>query len=88
MGDPGDRERRDDEGRLSGLAEGYRKAAPYIAASTNLVVAVGAFTALGIWADRKIGWKVPWLTMAGALFGMTGGMISFFRTVLGKRNKK
>lgn len=88
MVDPGDRERRDDEQRLSGLAEGYRKAAPYIAASTNLVVAVGAFTALGIWADRKIGWKVPWLTMAGALFGMTGGMISFFRTVLGKRNKK
>lgn len=88
MVDPGDRERRDDEKRLSGLAEGYRKAAPYIAASTNLVVAVGAFTALGIWADRKVGWKVPWLTMAGALFGMTGGMISFFRTVLGKRNKK
>jgi F0F1-type ATP synthase assembly protein I len=86
--DPGDRERRDDEQRLSGLAEGYRKAAPYIAASTNLVVAVGAFTALGIWADRKIGWKVPWLTMAGALFGMTGGMISFLRTVLGKRNQK
>ncbi|HSN13726.1 MAG TPA: AtpZ/AtpI family protein [Anaeromyxobacteraceae bacterium] len=88
MGDPGDRERRDDEKGLSGLAEGYRKAAPYIAASTNLVVAVGAFTALGIWADRKLGWRVPWLTMAGALVGMTGGMISFFRTVLGTRNKK
>lgn len=88
MNAPGDRERRDDEKRLSGLAEGYRKAAPYLAASTNLVVAVGAFTALGIWADRKIGWRVPWLTMAGALLGMTGGMISFFRTVLGTRNKK
>ena len=88
MGDPGDRERRDDEKGLSGLAEGYRKAAPYIAASTNLVVAVGVFTGLGIWADRKLGFKVPWLTMAGALFGMTGGMISFFRTALGKRNDK
>jgi len=88
MDDPGDRERRDEEKGLSGLADGYRKAAPYIAASTNLVVAVGAFTALGIWADRKLGWRVPWLTMAGALIGMTGGMISFFRTVLGKRNKK
>lgn len=88
MDDPGDRERRDDEKGLSGLAEGYRKAAPYIAASTNLVVAVGLFTAAGIWADRKLGFKVPWLTMAGALFGMTGGMISFFRTVLGKRNSK
>ena len=88
MVDPGGRERRDEKAGLSGLAEGYRKASPYIAASTNLVVAVGAFTALGIWADRKIGWKVPWLTMAGALFGMTGGMISFFRTVLGKRTRK
>lgn len=88
MNDPGDRERQDDEKGLSGLAAGYRKAAPYIAASTNLVVAVGVFTAVGIWADRKLGFKVPWLTMAGALFGMTGGMISFFRTVLGKRNSK
>lgn len=88
MDDPGDRERRDEERRLSGLAEGYRKAAPYIAASTNLVVAVGVFTAIGIWADRKLGFKVPWLTMAGALIGMTGGMISFFRTVLGIGKKK
>ncbi len=88
MNDPGDRGRRDDEKGLSGLADGYRKAAPYIAASTNLVVAVGVFTGLGIWADRKLGFKVPWLTMAGALFGMLGGMISFFKTVLGTRNKK
>ena len=83
MGDPGDRERQDDSKRLSGLAEGYRKAAPYIAASTNLVVAVGVFTGVGIWADEKLGFKVPWLTMAGAIIGMTGGMISFLRTALG-----
>jgi ATP synthase protein I len=86
--DPGDRERRDEERRLSGLAEGYRKAAPYLAASTNLVVAVGVFTAIGIWADRKFGFKVPWLTLAGALIGMTGGMISFFRTALRIGKKK
>jgi F0F1-type ATP synthase assembly protein I len=86
--DPGDRERRDEGKGLSGLAEAYRKAGPFLAASTNLVVAVGVFTWLGIWADRKIGWKVPWLTMAGALLGMTGGMISFLRTALGNRKKK
>lgn len=88
MDDPGDRERRDGEKKLSGLAEGYRQAAPYMAASTTLVAAVGVFTGLGIWADRKLGFKVPWLTIAGALIGMTGGMISFLRTVLGTRNKK
>ena len=88
MVDPGDRERQDEKAGLSGPAEGYRKAAPYIAASTSLVVAVGFFTGLGVWADRKLGFKVPWLTLAGAVLGMTGGMISFFRQVLGPRNDK
>ena len=79
------RPQHDDEG-LSDLAEGYRKGAPYIAASTQLVAAVGAFTALGWWLDKKLGHETPWLLMAGAVVGMIGGFISFFRTVLGKRN--
>jgi F0F1-type ATP synthase assembly protein I len=83
---PGDRERgTEDEKGLSSLAEGYRKASPYIGASTTLVAAVGVFTGLGIWLDRKVGTEVPWFTIAGAVVGMTGGFISFFRTVLGKR---
>lgn len=83
---PGDRERgTEDEKGLSSLAEGYRKASPYIGASTTLVAAVGVFTGLGIWLDRKVGTEVPWFTIAGAVLGMTGGFISFFRTVLGKR---
>lgn len=89
MAGPGDRERgtRDDEEQgLSSLAEGYRKAAPYLGASTSLVVAVGLFVGLGIWLDRRLGNRVPWFTMLGALVGMTGGFISFFKTVLGKRN--
>ena len=87
MADPDDRERREreDEG-LSNLAEGYRKAAPYIGASTQLVAAVGIFTALGWWADKKLGHEVPWLLMLGAVVGMAGGFVSFFRTVLGKKN--
>ncbi len=91
MTGPGDRERgtrEDDEQGLSSLAEGYRKAAPYMAASTSLVVAVGAFLGLGYWLDKKLGTRVPWLTMLGALVGMTGGFISFFKTVLGTRNKR
>lgn len=87
MPDPSDRERREperDEG-LSNLASAYRKAGPYIAASTQLAVSVGVFTALGVWLDRKWEHQTPWLTLLGAAVGMTGGFIGFFRTVLGKR---
>ncbi len=88
MADPSDRERGDrrDE-KLSDLAEGYRKAAPYLAASSSLVASVGVFSALGWWLDKKLGHTVPWLLMLGAVVGMTGGFISFFRTVLGTRRK-
>ncbi len=83
---PGDRERRSpDEQGLSSLAEGYRKASPYIGASTTRVAAVGMGTWAGIWLDRKVGTGVPWFTILGAVLGMTAGFISFFRTVLGKR---
>ncbi len=87
MAGPGDRERgtpEDDEQGLSDLAAGYRKASPYIAASTSLVAAVGLFTWLGIWLDGKFG-TTPWLTLLGVVFGMTGGFVSFFKTVLGKK---
>ncbi len=89
MAGPGDRERgTDDEKGLSSLAEGYRKASPFIAASTSLVAAVAVFMGLGYWLDAKLENEVPWLTMLGALLGMTGGFISFFRTVLGKRKTR
>jgi F0F1-type ATP synthase assembly protein I len=85
--DPDDRERRERDERegLSNLADGYRKAAPYLAASSQLVIAVGLFTAVGWWLDKKLGHEVPWLLMVGAVVGMTGGFLSFFKTVLGKR---
>ena len=89
MTGPGDRERGSPpEKGLSGLAEGYRKAAPYIGASTSLVAAVGVFLGLGYWLDGKLGNDVPWFTMLGALIGMTGGFISFFKTVLGGRKTR
>lgn len=93
MSDPGDRQRReghdgrgDDEG-LSNLAAGYRKAAPYMAASTQLVVAVGGLALGGYWLDQKLGHTVPWLLLVGAGVGMVGGFISFFRTVMGLNQK-
>lgn len=87
MPEPSDRERRAPERHegLSGLAMAYRKAGPYLAASTQLVVSVGAFTALGWWLDTKWENRIPWLTLLGAAIGMTAGFISFFRTVLGKK---
>ncbi len=88
MAGPGDRGRgTEDEKGLSDLAKGYQKASPYIAASTSLVAAVGIFTWLGIWLDRKLGTS-PWLTLLGALLGMTGGFISFFKTVLGTTKRR
>lgn len=69
----------------SNLAEGYRSAAPYIGAAWSLVGSVAGFTLLGYWIDRKLVDRTPWFTLLGALLGMVGGFISFFRTVLGRR---
>jgi F0F1-type ATP synthase assembly protein I len=73
-----------DEG-LSNLASAYQKAGPLMAASTQLVAAVGLFSWAGHWLDQKVGNRTPWFLLLGAALGMTGGFISFFRTVLGKR---
>jgi len=51
------------------------------------VAAVGLFAWLGYWLDQKLEHRTPWLLLLGAALGMTGGFISFFRTVLGKKNK-
>jgi ATP synthase protein I len=86
---PSDRERRtpDDEKGLSGFAEGYRKAAPYLGASYALVAAIGLFAGLGYWLDKRMGNTTPWFLLLGSLLGMVGGFISFFRTVLGTTRK-
>ena len=88
MASPDDRERRErNEEGLSSLAQAYRKAAPLMAASTQLVAATGLMAGLGYWGDTKLGHKVPWMLLVGAAVGMTGGFIGFFRTVLGRKDK-
>jgi ATP synthase protein I len=79
-------ERRDDESQ--GLAEGYRKGEPYMAASSTLVASAVAFTALGYWLDRKMGHSVQWLLLVGAVVGMVVGFVSFFTKVLRPTTKR
>lgn len=89
MAGPSDRERRtDSEKGLSDLAKGYQKAAPLMAASSALVASVGVFAGVGYWLDQKLEHEVPWLFIVGAVVGMVGGFISFFKTVLGASKKK
>ena len=78
-GDDGGRQKAD-----ASLGEAYRKAAPYMSAATSLVGAVAGMTLLGYWLDGRVKNRTPWFTLAGALLGMVGGFVSFFRQVLGK----
>ena len=94
MSNPDDRERRKKEEKeeekegLSNLAESYRKGAPYMAASTQLVGAVAVFSIVGWKLDEWLEHRTPWLLLVGALLGMIGGFVSFFKTVLGKSKDK
>ena len=72
----------------SGLAEGYRKSEPYMAASSTLVASVAAFTALGYWLDRRMGHSVQWLLLVGAVVGMVIGFASFLTKVLRPTTKR
>lgn len=85
MTEPGDGKRPGGEDGLSSLASAYQKAGPYLAASTNLVASVGVLTWVGWWLDGKLGLGGPWLTLTGAVLGLVGGFVSFFRIVLGKQ---
>lgn len=87
MKGPSDRERGPEDKGLSNLATGYQKAAPYMAASSALVASVGVFAGVGYWLDQKLEHEVPWLFIVGAVVGMIGGFISFFKTVLGASKK-
>ena len=78
------------DARGEGLSDlglsGLPKAATVHGRLHQLVVAVGAGSRRwGGGLTRKVGTRTPWFLSLGALMGMVGGFISFFRTVLGKR---
>jgi F0F1-type ATP synthase assembly protein I len=47
----------------------------------QLAITVVVCFFLGRWLDDALG-TAPWLMLAGLALGVTGGMISFFRTVI------
>lgn len=67
---------------LSSAALAYRRAEPYMAASSTLMGSVALFTALGYGLDRWLGHTVHWLLVTGAVFGIVVGFIGFFTRVL------
>jgi len=68
-------------------AASYRRAAPYLDASWQLVGSVALWTAVGWFADSKLR-TTPWLLVSGAVVGMGLGFYLFFKSVLAIGRKK
>lgn len=54
---------------------------PFLTLGLQLAITVVAFFFLGRWLDAWLG-TTPWGMLGGLAIGVTGGMISFFRTVI------
>jgi F0F1-type ATP synthase assembly protein I len=54
---------------------------PFLTLGLQLAIAVVAFFFLGRWLDVWLG-TAPWGMLGGLAVGVTGGMISFFRTAI------
>jgi ATP synthase protein I len=70
------------------LGEAYRQIGPFLNLGTELAASVGGMLFLGYLLDKQFGTS-PWLLLAGAAIGLTGGFYNFFKTVqkIGKNNK-
>ena len=69
--------------------EWVKAAGPFLTMGMQLAISVVVFFFIGRWLDGLFD-TAPWLTIAGAVLGMTGGFVSFFRTVIaiGKREER
>jgi ATP synthase protein I len=74
------------DGAGEGVGEAYRKAGPYLNASSSLVGSVGLWTAVGWFLDGKLGTR-PWLLVSGSVLGVGLGFYLFFKAMvqIGKR---
>jgi ATP synthase protein I len=68
------------------LARTYRDVAPYLGLGIQLAATIVLCFFIGRWLDQSLN-TAPWLTIAGALLGATGGLYNFLKTVieLGKK---
>jgi ATP synthase protein I len=62
-------------------------AGPFLTLGIQLALTVVVFFFLGRWLDDRFG-TAPWLMRGGLALGVTGGMISFFRTVIALGRKE
>lgn len=76
-----------DKSTLDSLSEAYRKLGPYLNLGYFFVVAIGGLTFLGWRLDRSWGTR-PWMTLAGAVLGITTSFYYFFKTVLNSENEE
>jgi F0F1-type ATP synthase assembly protein I len=54
---------------------------PYLTLGLQLAITVVVFFFLGRWLDAWLD-TAPWGMLGGLAVGVTGGMVSFFRTVI------
>lgn len=64
----------------SGLAEGYRKAGPYMGLGIEFAASVILCFVLGRWIDGKIGTD-PFGALIGFLVGTTAAIVNLIRSV-------
>ena len=69
------------------LAQAYRDAAPYLNIGWFFVVAILLFVWLGTYLDGIFSVK-PYLTLAGALFGILLGFLNLYKIIALLKNKK
>lgn len=68
------------EGPGDEVGASYRKAAPYLDASWQLVGSVALWVLIGWFLDKKLN-TAPWLLVAGSVVGMGLGFYLFFKAL-------
>jgi F0F1-type ATP synthase assembly protein I len=67
---------------LSASALAFRRAEPYMAATSTLMGSMGLCTGIGYALDRWLGHTVMWMLVTGAVIGIVVGFVGFFTQVL------
>jgi F0F1-type ATP synthase assembly protein I len=68
------------EGQGDEVGAAYRKAAPYLDASWQLIGSVVLWVVVGWFLDKKAN-TAPWLLVAGSVVGMVIGFYLFFKAL-------